>query len=132
MELTKKNLIQKKDGRGTLRDVVIDYILEYWDDYENKEDIFLDVKRQGYHSRIVKILFPYSRTEEFYNKHKREINSLLSETMWETGLSPSEIFGDEHWLATDPLCLGINNQNLLVRFGFVERLTFIGHEFDIY
>lgn len=131
MELTKKNLRLKKDGRGSLRDAVIDYVLKSWDDYENKEDIFLDVKRQGYHSRIVRNLFPYSRTEEFYNKHKREINALLFETMWETGLSPLEIFGDE-WLETDPLCLGTNNQNLLVRFGFVERLTFIGYEFDIY
>ena len=93
--------------------------------------IFSLMKREGYHSRIVKILFPNSRTEEFYNKHKREINSILFETMWDTGLSPSEIFGDEHWLATDPLCLGINNQNLLLRFGFVERLIIIAHEFDI-
>ena len=132
MELTKENLRRKKDGRGTLRDCVIDYALKRWDDYENKEDIFLDVKQQGYHSKIVRNLFPYSQTEEFYNKHKREINFLLSETMRETGLSPSEIFGDDYWLAEDPLCLGTNNQNLLVRFGFVERLTFIGYEFDIY
>ena len=41
MELTKENLIRKKDGKGTLRDAVIDYVLKRWDDYENKEEISL-------------------------------------------------------------------------------------------
>ena len=81
MKLNKTNVIKLREGRKTLKNYVINYILERWDDYENKEEIFLDVKHQGYHSGIVRNLFPYSQTEEFYNKHKREINCLLSETV---------------------------------------------------
>lgn len=132
MKLNKTNVIKLREGRKTLRNYVINYILERWDDYENKEDIFLDVLHHGCQSGIVGDLIYFSQTVKFYNAYKEEINALLYDVMYDMGsYSPYDIFG-EKWDTEDPLCLETNNQNLLAWFGFEETLRLIAHEFDIY
>lgn len=132
MKLNKTNVIKLREGRKTLKNYVINYILERWDDYENKEDIFLDVLHYGCQSGIVGDLIYFSQTVKFYNTYKEEINALLYDIMDDIGsYSPYDIFG-EKWDTEDPLCLETNNQNLLAWFGFEETLRLIAHEFDIY
>lgn len=132
MKLNKTNVIKLREGRKTLKNYVINYILERWDDYENKEDIFLDVLHYGCQSGIVGDLIYFSQTVKFYNTYKEEINALLNDIMYDIGsYSPSDIFG-EKWDTEDPLCLETNNQNLLAWFGFEETLRLIAYEFDIY
>ena len=132
MKLTKTNVIKLREGRKTLKNYVINYILEHWDDYENKEDIFLDVLHHGCQSGIVGDLIYFSQTVKFYNTYKEEINEMLYDIMYDIGsYSPYDIFGGK-WDTEDPLCLETNNQNLLAWFGFEETLRLIAHEFDIY
>ena len=131
MKLNKTNVIKLREGRKTLKNYVINYILNRWDDYENKENIFLDVLHYGCQSGIVGDLIYFSQTVKFYNTYKEEINALLYDIMYDIGsYSPYDIFG-EKWDTEDPLCLETNNQNLLAWFGFEETLRLIAHEFDI-
>jgi len=55
----------------------------------------------------------------FYQKYKTEINQLLYELLDGTGLSISELFGD-NWDNADPLAIETQNQNLLAWFAYEE------------
>ena len=129
MKLTKEN-IEKLKGKSALTDYVLDYVLEQWDDYDNKTDIFMDVLEHGCQSGIVSSLIYYDDTTNFYDNHKAEINALLYDLMAETGIyNPSELFGDK-WDREDPLVLDVLNKNLLAWFAFEETLRQIASNFD--
>ena len=69
-------------------------------------------------------------TVRFYNQYKEEIDGLLYELMYKTGLyTPSDLFGDK-WDKEDPLAAEDFNQNLLAWFGFEETLRKIGYKFE--
>lgn len=70
-------------------------------------------------SGTVSSLVYYSDTTKFYEEHKEDINALLYESMEETGLSITELFGDK-FDKEDPLCIEEQNQNLLAWFGYEE------------
>jgi hypothetical protein len=129
MKLTKEN-IEKLKGKSALTDYVLDYVLEQWDDYDNKTDIFMDVLEHGCQSGIVSSLIYYDDTTKFYDNYKAEINALLYEVMQETGIyNPLELFGDK-WDREDPLALDVLNKNLLAWFGFEETLRAISSKFE--
>ncbi len=129
MKLTKEN-IEKLKGKSALTDYVLDYVLEQWDDYDDKKVIFSDVLEHGCQSGIVTSLIYYDDTTKFYDNHKAEINALLYEVMQETGIyNPLELFGDK-WDREDPLALDVLNKNLLAWFAFEETLRQIASNFD--
>ena len=129
MKLTKEN-VKKLKGKSALTDYVLDYVLDRWDDYDDKTAIFSDVLDHGCQSGIVSRLIYYSDTTKFYDDHKDEINALLYDLMEETGIyNPSDLFGDK-WDKEDPLALDVINKNLLAWFGFEETLRAIGSVFD--
>jgi hypothetical protein len=129
MKLTKEN-IEKMQGESPLVDYVLDYVLDRWDDYDDKIAIFSEVLEHGCQSGIVTSLIYYSDTTKFYDNYKEEINALLYDLMTETGLyNPSELFGDK-WDKEDPLALDVLNKNLLAWFAFEETLRAIAGKFE--
>lgn len=64
-------------------------------------------------------LIYYTDTVAFFEKHKEEINELLTEQLDNTDLSIDELFGDK-WDNSDPLLMEDQNKNLLAWFAFEE------------
>jgi hypothetical protein len=114
MKLTRENL-EKMKGKSPLTDYVINYVLERWDDYDDKTAIFSEVLEHGCQSDTTKI----------YDNHKKEIAALLYDVMEETGIyNPSELFWDK-WDG-DPQAL----KNLLAWFAFEKTLRQIARNFE--
>ena len=131
MKLNLTNLKQlKQNSNSLLTKKVCNYIINKWNDYDDKKHIFTDVLYYGCQSGVVSELIYYRDTVAFYNKHKEEINSLLYELMNNTGLhSLSDLFGNK-WDKEDPLANDEINQNLLAWFGFEEALRNVGLQFE--
>ena len=131
MKFTKRNIKQIKDNTmSKLTADVIDYVLNEWDEYDDKKNIVLDVLNNGCQSGFVGHLVYYSQTTAYYEEHKEEINELLDDTMDEYGIYvPSELFGDK-WDKEDPLALYQCNQNILAWFGFEETMRNFTREFE--
>lgn len=131
MEFTKQNVAKlKTNTTSKLMKDVIDYVLNEWDEYDDKTNIVLDVLNNGCQSGFVGHLIYYSQTTAYYEEYKEEINELLYDTMDECGICvPSELFGDK-WDKDDPLVLYQYNQNLLAWFGFEETMRNFAREFE--
>lgn len=123
MNITLEKINELKAGtQDELKKEVLDYIIDIWDDYDNKNAIFEDVLNHGCESGIVGSLIYYNDTTAFYEKHKESINNLLYEILSEMGTSNLlDLFGDK-WDTSDPLAIQTENQNLLAWFGFEETL----------
>lgn len=131
MEFTKQNIEQiRGNTTSKLTKDVINYVLNEWDEYDDKKNIILDVLGYGCQSGIVGHLVYYSQTTAYYEEHREEINKLLYDTMDECGIyAPSELFGDK-WDNEDPLAIDYYNQNLLAWFGFEETMRNLAKEFE--
>lgn len=131
MEFTKQNLEQLRNNTTSdLRKNVIDFILNEWDDCDDKKDIILNVLNYGCQSGWVGHLVYYNQTTAYYKEHQEEINELLYDTMDDCGIyNPSELFGDK-WDKEDPLALYRYNQNLLAWFGFEETMRNVASKFE--
>ena len=128
LKLTLENVEKiKNETTNGLVKYVCDYIIESWDDYKDKEDIFNDVMRLGCRSGIVRDLVFYEQTKNFYETYKHEINELLYKSGWN---NLADLFGKD-WEKCDPLALEDNNKNLLAWFGFEETLTNIAYKFGL-
>ncbi len=131
MKLLKKNLqvLLSKEKHNSLARAALNWILSQWDDYENKEDIFIDLANNGCISGMVAPLIYYDDTISFYERHKEEINGLLYKIMEESGIyCPEELF--TNWNKEDPLAIYRDNQNLLAWFAFEETVRNIGLKFE--
>ena len=108
MKFTKQNIKQIRDNTASeLTEDVIDYILNEWDEYDDKKNIVLDVLNNGCQSGFVGHLVYYNQTTAYYEEHKEEINELLYDIMDECGIYvPSELFGNK-WDKEDPLALSV-------------------------
>lgn len=128
LDLTLENVKKvKNETTNGLVKYVCDYVIENWDNYYDKKNIFLNVINWGCRSGIVRDLFYYNQTTKFYETYKHEINELL----YKGGLNNlADLFGGE-WDKADPLVLEDNNKNLLAWFGFEETLTTIAYKFGI-
>lgn len=111
----------------TLKQNVQNWINETAKDYNgDKQAVINDLQQGGCSSGMVSHLIYYSDTTAFYDKHKEEINTLLSDYLNEFGYqSPQELFGNK-WDKEDSLCLDTNNKNLLSWFAFEEVAFGIG------
>jgi len=92
----------------------------YAKEYDSGMSGFISNLREGgCQSGLISELIYYNDTLKFFKKYKNEINVLLSERLDCTGLTLTELFG-ENWDNSDPLALEINNMNLLSWFAFEE------------
>ncbi len=104
LALTNIRTIKKETG-NMLTKRVCNYIIDRWNDYNEKRHIFTDVLDYGCQSGVVGELIYYADTVKFYKQYKDEINELLYDTMSSTGLyTPTDLFGDK-WDREDPLAL---------------------------
>ena len=70
MKFTKRNIKQIKDNTmSKLTADVIDYVLNEWDEYDDKTNIILDVLNNGCQSGFVGHLVYYSQTTAYYEEH---------------------------------------------------------------
>ena len=131
MQLTLKNIkILKRKTDNELTKRVCDYVIDEWNDYNDKKHIFTDVLYHGCQSGMVGFLIWYSDTTAFYKKYREEINELLYDVQASTGLyGMKDLFG-KRWDEEDPLAIEDYNQNLLAWFGFEETLRNIGLKFE--
>ena len=131
MQLTLKNIkILKRKTDNELTKRVCDYVIDEWNDYNDKKHIFTDVLYHGCQSGMVGFLIWYSDTTAFYKKYIEEINTLLYNVQSSTGLyGMKDLFGKK-WDEEDPLVIEDYNQNLLAWFGFEETLRNIGLQFE--
>jgi len=92
------------------------------------ESYINDLMYGGCQSGMEGSLIYYNDTISFYQKYKREIKSMLQESLNETGYtSPKELFGDK-WDDEDVFAEETLNQNLLAWFGFEEMVRKIAYE----
>ena len=131
MEFTKKNIEQIRSNTASeLTEDVIDYILNEWDEYDDKTNIILDVLNNWCQSGFVGHHVYYSQTTAYYEEHKEEINALLYDIMDACCIYDlSELFGNK-WDKEDPLALYQSNQNILAWFGFEETMRNFAREFE--
>ena len=130
MKLLLKNVKKLKIDATPLKKRVCNYIIDEWGNYDDKKNIFTDVLNYGCQSGMVGFLIWYSDTVRFYKQYKQEIDDLLYNLMYETGIySLPELFGNK-WDKEDPLGNSDFNMNLLAWFGFEETLRDIGRAFE--
>lgn len=131
MNLTNKNIKELKNiTNNPLTKRVCSYVINEWNNYEDKKNIFIDVLYHGCQSGVVDFLIYYSDTVAFYEKYRIEINELLSEELSSFGVYElAKLFG-EKWDKEDPLVTEVHNKNLLAWFGFEETLRNIGCNFE--
>ena len=109
---------------------VQDTVNGHADDYDDGARGYLDdLMKGGCQSGIVGELVYYHDTLKFYNSHKTEIGKLITELVESTGESIHNLLRD--FDKSDPLCLDINNQNLLAWFGFEETARNLANLNDI-
>ena len=130
MKLTLTNVRElKRHSASPLTKAVCDFVIRRWHDYANKERIFTEVLSHGCVSGCVAELVYYSQTTAFYERHQKEINAMLSESMREAEAhSPKDMFRE--WEDSDYFAEGVNNQNLLAWYGFEETLWRIAQQFE--
>ena len=130
MKLLLKNVKQLKVDATPLKKRVCNYVIDEWGNYDDKKNIFTDVLNYGCQSGMVDFLIWYSDTVRFYKQYKQEIDDLLYNLMYETGIySLPELFGNK-WDKEDPLGNSDFNMNLLAWFGFEETLRDVGRAFE--
>lgn len=130
MTLSKTELKGLKEEGTKLERKVINVLLDQGSS-EDIENYISDVLKHGCVSGIVNELIYYSDTIEFFNKYKRDIVNLLTESLESTGYkSPSDLFGDK-WDDEDPLAEDDQNQNLLAWYGFEETVYRIANQLEL-
>ncbi len=110
--------------KKTLQEHVNEIITNNTDEDYTRPAFLKDLSENGCASGMVPELIYYKDTEEFYARHRSEIDKLLADSLSDCGLSPTQLFGD-NWDESDPLANEINNQNLLAWFAF-ETLAIDG------
>jgi len=103
----------------TIKEDLIEWLNPEDHGYDSEEQQLSDLLRCGCVSGMVSHLIYHSDTLQYYKDHREEINALLQEGMFNTGLGLAEMFGDK-WDGEDPLALDTNNQNFLAWYGFEE------------
>ena len=127
-KLTLENVEKiKNETNNKLVSRVCRYIINNWDYYDDKKNIFLDIMNDGCKSGACRDLIYYGQTKRFYETYKHEINELLYKSDCD---NLADLFGSD-WDIHDPLALDEDNQNLLAWFGFEETITNIAYKFGI-
>lgn len=99
------------------------HVAEWLDDRGTDYDdgwrgAYADLQYGGCASGMVGELIYHSDTQDFYQRHQREIDALLSDMISETGCQPAELFRE--WDESDPLARESSNITILAWFAFEE------------
>ena len=110
----------------SIKDEVMEWLTE---DGETKEEQAVRLRQLAEHgcmSGMVGGLIYYHDTCAFFEKHKLEIQTMLSTDLGDFGVSMQEMFPD--WDTSDPLVMGTQNQNLLAWYAFERTAHAVGEE----
>ncbi len=110
----------------SIKDEVLEWLTE---DGETKEEQAVRLRQLAEHgcmSGMVSGLIYYHDTCEFFEKHKLEIQAMLSTDLEEYGVSMQEMFPD--WDTSDPLVMDTQNQNTLAWYAFERTAHAVGEE----
>ena len=110
----------------SIRDEVMEWLTE---DGETKEEQAVRLRQLAEHgcmSGMVGGLIYYHDTCAFFEKHKLEIQTMLSTDLEAYGVSMQEMFPD--WDTADPLVMDTQNQNLLAWYAFERTAHAVGEE----
>ena len=111
-----KRKLNKLRGESPLKDSVIDY----WLDEDNIKEQMESLQKYGCVSGMIGTLIYYNDTEEFYNRHKEEINEIAYEIVESCGYnSIFDLMGDV-LDKDDQLFIETSNKNRMAWFGFEE------------
>ena len=109
--------LRKQENETRLQRFARRWINEKADDYNgDAQAVINDLMKGGCASGMVGELVYYRDTLPFYLRHRVEINTMLAETLSESGCKLKELLNC--WDESDPLALEMHNQNLLAWFGF--------------
>ena len=100
----------------SIRDEVIEWLAEFKDEVEEDTVRLRQLAEHGCMSGMVGGLTYYRDTCEFFEKHKLEIQTMLSTDLDDYDASLTDLFPD--WDMGDPLVLDTQNQNLLAWYAF--------------
>lgn len=128
MKFTLKNVkdLQKSTDNDLVKEAC-NYIVDRWDDYDDKKSIVNEVLEYGCKSGIVSSLIYYTDTSKFFEKYKNEINEAL---YYSDIKNPCDYFED--WDDEDSLCLDAINQNILAWYGFEYGMHEVCANFDYF
>lgn len=93
-------------------------VLKVLEEEEDIKDKISDVIQYGCSAGTISSMVYYADTIDFYEKHKDDIDNLLSEAS--NGVGYDVLPKLNGYDKEDPLCLHENNKNLLAWFGFEE------------
>jgi len=104
----------------SIKDEVIQWLADFNDEVEEDSVRLRQLAEHGCMSGMVSGLIYYHDTCAFFEKHKLEIQAMLSTDLEDFGVSMQEMFPD--WDTSDPLVMNTQNQNLLAWYAF-ERMA---------
>jgi hypothetical protein len=132
IDLKKLKEIGAKTKSPLTKKVVSILARNYSDGGYSSMPMYLDeILRNGLQSGVISELIYYKDTLAFYKKYKKEILSLLKETLYQYGSSsPIDIFG-KNWDNEDFTIEDTQNQNLLAWFAFEETTRDLANQLGI-
>lgn len=130
MKIKKEQLEKLKETElGSLKEHILDYVIENYDEYDNVADFIKDILKNGCQSGMVGHLIYYKDTNEFYDKYENEIEDKLEE--YGTGCGYENRFQQLASLnGSDNVGNIMQEKNLLAWFGFEETLRDIADELE--
>lgn len=132
IDLKKLKEIGAKTKSPLTKKVVSILARNYSDGGYSSMPMYLDeILRNGLQSGVISELIYYKDTLAFYKKYKKEILTLLKETLYQYGSSsPIDIFG-RNWDIEDFSIEDTQNQNLLAWFAFEETTRNLANQLGI-
>jgi hypothetical protein len=132
IDLKKLKEIGSKTKSPLTKKVVSILARNYTDGKYSSMPMYLDeILSNGLQSGVISELIYYKDTLSFYKKYKKEILSLLKETMDQSGVyNPADIFG-RNWDIEDFSIEDTQNQNLLAWFAFEETTRNLANQLGI-
>ena len=132
IDLKKLKEIGSKTKSPLTKKVVSILARNYTDGKYSSMPMYLDeILSNGLQSGVISELIYYKDTLAFYKKYKKEILSLLKETMDQSGVyNPADIFG-RNWDIEDFSIEDTQNQNLLAWFAFEETTRNLANQLGI-
>ena len=103
-------LLMDMYGENTLKDNVIDIILNHIDDYENPITFLEDVLQYGCSSGMIGELIYYSDTQNFFIKHMEEIFDIYNEVKENLSINFEVNANNLSWLAFEYVVNEIYNE----------------------
>lgn len=110
------NMLESLYGESTLKDDVIDILLNHIEDYEEEKGFLEEVLQYGCASGIVPELIYYSETKCFFIKHMEEIFEIYNEVKDNLSTDFEVDSNSLSWLAFEYMVSEIYNEVTIAEY----------------